>query len=101
MKFMAWYFLMKTSHVELLNITYLTAQHKARGGGLDQTGDLHRCLVTVEGAEIQKENNLNRFHLKGLASRGQEEASAVCEPPYFGAVCFLISVVHDRAIPPE
>lgn len=66
MKFMAWYFLRKTSHVELLNITDPDAQHK--GGG-----ELHRCLVTVEGAKIQK-NNLHQIHWKRLVNRGQGEA---------------------------
>lgn len=41
-----------------------------RGGG-----DLHRCLVTVEGAKIQK-NNLHYIHGRQLVSRGQREAQA-------------------------
>lgn len=101
MKFMAGYFLSKTSHVELLSTIDLTTQHKARGGVSGRLA-LQRCLVTVEGAEIQKGNNPNPFHWKGLVNRGQREVFTRMRASVFGgSLVFLISAVHGRAIPPE
>lgn len=86
-KFMAGYFLSKTSHVELLSTIDLTTQDKARGG-VSWWLALQRCLVTVEGAEIQKGNNLNPFHWKGLVNRGQREAFIRMRVSVFGGSFF-------------
>lgn len=80
---MAWYFLTETSHVELLNITDPACP--TRGGG----GDLHRCLVTVEGAKIQK-NNLRDIPLEKKRTEVRGRPAPACEPQ-----CFRRSLFFD------